>query len=292
MHNAKALRHPLEAIADASVDAVLIASSTNTHADLIEAAARSGKAVFCEKPIDLDIGRVAGCLDVIGRHPVPLMVGFNRRFDPHVAAVKDAIRAGSVGDVEMIVITSRDPQPPPLDYVRVSGGLWRDSTIHDLDLARWLLDEEPVEVFARGSNLVDPAIGVAGDVDTAMTVLRTASGRMCFVNNSRRCAYGFDQRVEVFGSRGMVQTENLRMTATRLSNGTATAAMPPLMHFFLERYAESYRVELEAFVDAVLAGRAPDPSADDGYRALVLADAAVESNRSGRAVRVDGGSTR
>lgn len=186
----------------------------------------------------------------------------------------------------MQIITSRDPAPPPLDYVRVSGGLWRDSTIHDLDLARWLLGEEPVEVMAKGSNLVDPAIGEAGDVDTAMTVLSTASGKLCFINNSRRCAYGFDRRIEVLGSAGMLQMDNINEAQVRLSAEQGVGRQERLLAIFLERHAASYRAELDEFVDAVATGREPLTGVADGRRALVLAEAALESHRTGRAVRV------
>ena len=184
-------------LADPGIDAVVISSSTDTHADLVEAAARAGKAVFCEKPLDLDRRRAEACLAVVGECGVPLMVGFNRRFDPHFARLEHQLRNGRVGQVELVSITSRDPSPPPLAYVRVSGGLFRDMMIHDFDMARWLLGEEPVEIFAAASVLVDPAIGEAGDVDTAVVTLRVGSGALCQISNSRRAVYGYDQRIEI-----------------------------------------------------------------------------------------------
>jgi len=193
---------PDDALADDTVDAVIIASSTDTHADLIEASARAGKAIFCEKPIDLDIKRVDACLAVVAECDVPLFVGFNRRFDPSFAALKARLDDGEIGPVEMVSITSRDPGPPPLAYLKVSGGLFRDMMIHDLDMARWLLSEEPVQVFAFVEALVDPAVATVGDVDTAVVVLRTASGRLAQISNSRRAVYGYDQRVEVLGGTG------------------------------------------------------------------------------------------
>jgi len=223
---------------------------------------------------------------VIERHPVPFMVAFNRRFDPHVVALQRRLHAGEIGDLAMLIMTSRDPTPPPIAYVKVSGGYWRDSTIHDFDLVRWLLREEPVEVMAKGSNLVDPAIGAAGDVDTAMTVLSTASGKLAFINNSRRCAYGFDQRIEAFGADGMLQMDNVHEATVRRSGAAGVGQQERLLAFFLERHAESYRNELDAFIEAVEAGAPMPTSGDDGKRALVLAEAALESHRTGRAVTV------
>lgn len=273
------------ALADPEVGAVIVASSTDSHADLVIAAARAGKAIFCEKPIDLSLPRVDACIAEVRRAGVPMLVGFNRRFDPSFAELHRRIGAGAIGAVEQVVITSRDPAPPPVSYITVSGGLFRDMTIHDFDMARWMLGEEPVEVFAHGANLVDPAIGAAGDVDSAMVLLKTASGRMAHINNSRRAAYGYDQRVEVHGSAGRLIAGNRTPTTVELADARAVAADKPL-HFFLERYADAYRIELNAFLDAV-ANRTPMPvGAEDGRQALVLADAAVESLRTGRPVRV------
>jgi myo-inositol 2-dehydrogenase / D-chiro-inositol 1-dehydrogenase len=277
---------PAAALADPEVDAVVIASSTNTHVDLISAAARNGKAVLCEKPIDLDIRRVNRCLADVKKHRVPVAIGFNRRFDPTNRAIQAAIRRGEVGEVELVVITSRDPAPPPLGYIKVSGGLFRDMMIHDFDLARWLLGDEPVEVVAKASCRVDPRIARAGDVDTAMVILKTRRGALCHINNSRRATYGYDQRVEVFGSRGMVRSDNLRPTTIMKSGSTATDARDVLLPFFIERYAESYRHELDDFIDAVLARRKPTVGAEDGRRALMLADAAIASHRTGKTVTI------
>ncbi|MCH8188434.1 MAG: inositol 2-dehydrogenase [Proteobacteria bacterium] len=273
------------ALADEDVDAVIIASSTNTHADLIEAAARAGKAVFCEKPIDLDLARVDAALKVVAEHKTILLVGFNRRYDPHFQALHAAIGGGRIGKVELVAITSRDPEPPPTDYIRVSGGLFRDMMIHDLDMARWLLGEEPVEVFAAASCLVDGRISEAGDVDTAVVTLKTAGGALCQISNSRRAVYGYDQRIEVFGSKGMLRVENPKPTTLESLDADGTTGDKPL-HFFLERYAEAYRRELSHFVDCVATGAAPLTGAEAGRRALVLADAASESLASGRPIRV------
>ena len=273
------------ALADPKVGAVIIASSTDTHADLVIAAARAGKAIFCEKPIDLSLARVDACLDAVAAAGVPMLVGFNRRFDPSFSELHRRIGAGAIGAVEQVVITSRDPGPPPVSYIKVSGGLFRDMTIHDFDMARWMLGEEPTEVFAYGATLVDPAIGQAGDIDSAMVLLKTASGRMAHINNSRRASYGYDQRVEVHGSAGRLLAGNRTPTTVELADANAVAADKPL-HFFLERYADAYRIELNAFLDAV-ANKTPMPvGAEDGRQALVLADAALESLRTGRPVKV------
>ena len=272
-----------EALASDEVDAVLIASSTDTHAGLIEASARAGKAIFCEKPIDLDARRVDHCLKVVEDSGQPLLVGFNRRFDPSFAALKHRVDAGEVGDVEMVSITSRDPGLPPLEYLKVSGGLFRDMMIHDFDMARWLLGEEPVQVFAAGSCLVDPQVAEMGDIDTAVVTLRCASGRLAQISNSRRATYGYDQRVEVLGSGGMVRVENRTPTSMEVATKEGTRRENPL-YFFLERYEDAYRLELDAFIDALLAGRNPSPGGMDGKMALRLADAALESHLTGTAV--------
>lgn len=274
------------ALADPNLDAVIIGAPTTLHVDLILASARAGKAVLCEKPIDLDIGRVDACLAEVERLGVPFAVGFNRRFDPTIFKLKQAIEAGEIGDPEIISITSRDPSPPPVEYVRTSGGYYRDSTIHDLDLARWLLGENVVEVSAFGSNLVDQAIREAGDFDTAVTSLRSASGRLCVINNSRRAVYGFDQRVEVFGSNGMLQTANQMESGLIRWTANGTAQQDRLKLFFLERYADSFKAELDDFLDAIEGGRQPMVTGKDGRLALVLANAAQESAETGRAVTV------
>jgi myo-inositol 2-dehydrogenase/D-chiro-inositol 1-dehydrogenase len=278
------------ALADPEVGAVIIASSTDTHADLVIAAARAGKAIFCEKPIDLSLARVDACLEAVAKAGVPMLVGFNRRFDPNFAELHRRIGAGAIGSVEQVVITSRDPGPPPVAYIKVSGGMFRDMTIHDFDMARWMLlagegGEEPTEVFAYGATLVDPAIGAAGDIDSAMVLLKTASGRMAHINNSRRASYGYDQRVEVHGSAGRLMAGNRTPTTVELADATAVSADKPL-HFFLERYADAYRIELAAFLDAVVNGTPMPVGAEDGRQALVLADAALRSLNEGRPVKV------
>jgi myo-inositol 2-dehydrogenase/D-chiro-inositol 1-dehydrogenase len=272
------------ALSDSAVDAVLIASSTDTHADLIERAAKAGKAIFCEKPVDLDLKRVDACLKVASKAGVPLLIGFNRRFDPSFATLKRELSGGAIGKLELLAITSRDPGPPPLSYIKVSGGLFRDMMIHDFDLARWILGEEPIEVYATASCLVDPAIGAAGDIDTAVVVLRTKSGAIAQISNSRRAVYGYDQRLEAFGSGGMLRAENRTPTTVERATAEGVAHDKPLF-FFLERYAEAYRAELDHFLAAVGKGEPPAPSGADGRAALALAEAALESSRTGKPVK-------
>ena len=271
------------ALADPNVDAVIIASSTDTHADLAIAAARAGKAIFCEKPIDLSLKRVDACLAAVKKARVPMFVGFNRRFDPSFASLKLRITHGEIGNVEQVIISSRDPGLPPLAYLKVSGGQFRDMTIHDFDMARWLLGEEPVELFAYGSGLVDPAVAKVGDTDSAMIVMKTASGKLCHINNSRRATYGYDQRLEVHGSKGRLMAGNRTETTVELADVSAVKTDRPL-YFFLERYADAYRAELAAFVDAVENRRPMPVGAEDGRRAIVLAEAAVKSLKTGRPV--------
>ncbi|MEY2877669.1 MAG: hypothetical protein RLZZ15_49 [Verrucomicrobiota bacterium] len=273
------------AFADLAVGAVIIASSTDTHAELIIAAARAGKAIFCEKPIDLSLKRVDQCLAAVKRAGVPLFIGFNRRFDPSFAALHARLAAGEIGAVEQVIISSRDPGLPPIAYLKTSGGQFRDMTIHDFDMARWLLGEEPVEVFAYGSSLVDPAVGKIGDTDSVMVLMKTAAGRLAHINNSRRAAYGYDQRLEVHGAKGRLLAGNRTATTVELATAANVSADKPL-YFFLERYADAYRAELTAFVDSVVNKKPMPVSAHDGRMAIVLAEAAVKSLKTGRAVRV------
>lgn len=266
-------------------DAVLIGSPTPTHADYIERAAKAGKAVFCEKPVDLSAQRVRDCLAVVQQTGAKLMIGFNRRFDPNFNALKARMNAGEIGALELLVITSRDPAPPPVSYIEQSGGLFRDMMIHDFDMARFMLGEEPTEVYAAASVLVDPAIGQAGDVDTAMVTLKTASGKICQINNSRRATYGYDQRIEAHGAKGQLRAGNQTQTTVEFA-GPGGFTSEPALPFFLERYAAAYRAELTAFIAGVTEGQKLAPTGEDGLRALVLADAATESARTGLPVKV------
>jgi myo-inositol 2-dehydrogenase/D-chiro-inositol 1-dehydrogenase len=276
----------IEAIeADKDIDAVVICTPTDTHAGLIERFARAGKAIFCEKPIDLELSRVRSCLAVVAETRAALMLGFNRRFDPHFIAVRRAIDEGRIGKVEMVQITSRDPGAPPLDYIARSGGIFRDMTIHDFDMARFLLGEEPVAVSASASVLTDPAIGKAGDYDSVSAILTTVSGRHCLISNSRRASYGYDQRIEVHGSEGMVAAENQREADIEIANREGFTR-PPLLDFFMTRYAAAYANEIAAFINAIMNGEPAAPGGQDGLIALALAEAALKSVTEGRTVKL------
>jgi myo-inositol 2-dehydrogenase/D-chiro-inositol 1-dehydrogenase len=269
----------------ADVDAVAICSSTETHADLIVAAARAGKAIFCEKPISLELAEVDRALAAVDEAGVPFQIGFNRRFDPAHEAVHDAVARGDVGDPQLVRISSRDPAPPPMEYVRGSGGIFLDMTIHDFDMARYVTGSEVVEVFARGAVRIDPGFEEAGDVDTALVTLVHENGCLTAIDNSRQAVYGYDQRVEVFGSRGMAASENpLAHTAVvRTADGTSQSTLP---YFFLERYIPSYLREWEAFVNAVQSGTEPPVSGRDARAPLVIGLAAWQSLRQGGPVRL------
>ncbi|PWG16957.1 inositol 2-dehydrogenase [Salibaculum griseiflavum] len=274
-----------EIAASDDVDAVVICTPTDTHADLIEQFAKAGKAVFSEKPIDLSLARVRDCLKVVESENATLMVGFNRRFDPDFMAVKSAIDAGQVGDVEMVTVISRDPGAPPADYIKRSGGIFRDMTIHDFDVARWLLGEEVDSVVATGAVLTDPEIGKLGDFDSVNVILQTASGKQAIITNSRRAAYGYDQRIEVLGSAGMVAARNQHEANIDMA-GADGFSRPPLLNFFMTRYTAAYANEIAAFVAAVADGAATPTTGHDGMMALALADAAVKSVEEGRAVKL------
>jgi myo-inositol 2-dehydrogenase / D-chiro-inositol 1-dehydrogenase len=280
-----AVRSINEIEGSADVDAVIICTPTDTHADLIERFSRAGKAIFCEKPVDLDADRVKSCLKVVEATGAKLMVGFNRRFDPHFMAVRRAIDDGRIGTVEMITITSRDPGPPPLDYIKRSGGIFRDMTIHDFDMARFLLGEEVASVSAQASVLVDASISAAGDYDSATVMLESISGKHVMISNSRRATYGYDQRIEVHGSKGVVSAENLRPVSIEVGNGDGYTR-PPLHDFFMTRYTEAYANEITAFISAIEKGAKISPNGHDGLVALELADAALESARTGKRIAV------
>ena len=267
------------------VDAVAICTPTDTHADLIERFSKLGKAIFCEKPIDLDLARVRACLAVVEQTRATLMVGFNRRFDPDFMALKAAIDDGRIGDVEMITIVSRDPGAPPADYIKRSGGIFRDMTIHDFDVARWLLGEDVESVMAQGSVLTNPEIGKLGDYDSTNVILRTTSGRQAIITNSRRATYGYDQRVEVLGSKGLVALRNTQEANIEFASADGYTS-PPLLNFFMQRYATAYENEIAAFVASVTSGATVPTTGHDGLMALALADAAVMSAAEGRAVAV------
>jgi myo-inositol 2-dehydrogenase / D-chiro-inositol 1-dehydrogenase len=276
---------PVAVLDDPDVDAVVVCTSTDTHAHLIEEAARAGKHVFCEKPIDFDLARTDQALAAAAAAGVKLQIGFNRRFDPNFRRVHDLVAEGRLGEPHVVRITSRDPAPPPIEYVRVSGGIFVDMTIHDFDMARYLAGSDIEEVTAFGAVLVDPAIGEAGDVDTALVALRFANGAIGAIDNSRRAVYGYDQRVEVFGSKGSAVASNNTPTNTVLTDVEGTHGDKPL-YFFLERYAAAYAAELRAFCDCVRDGGEPPVTGADGRAALVAGLAAKRSLAEGRPVRL------
>ena len=272
-------------IADKSIDAVLIATSTDTHSDLIEAATAAGKAVLCEKPVDLSLERARACQASTFATGKPVMIGFNRRFDPNFSALKAGLNAGEIGKAELLSITSFDPAPPPVAYIKVSGGLFRDMMIHDFDMANFIMGDAPVSVTAAASSIVSSEIGAAGDVDTAVVTLTYADGRIAVIKNSRRAVYGYDQRVELLGSEGLLQAQNmLENTVVKSTTQGVTGAKPT--YFFLERYMPAYAAEWSAFVTAVT-GCAPVPvTLADGVAALAMAEAATRSAKTGNPVRL------
>ena len=274
-----------ELLAKPDIQAVAICSATDTHSQIVQEAAAQGKHIFCEKPIDLDLSRIQQALDAVKKAKVIFQVGFNRRFDPSFAKAQALVAAGKIGAPHLLRISSRDPGPPPISYVKVSGGIFMDMTIHDFDMVRFLSGSEAVEVFAIGDALVDPEIGRAGDVDTCVVTLRLANGALATIDNSRKAAYGYDQRVEAFGSGGMVAVSNRTEDTHVLLNSESVSTAKP-QHFFLERYAESYIAELRQFVDCVLNGGAPTVNGHDGLMACVLGLAAKKSLLEKRPVQV------
>jgi len=284
---AKAVSDVADVFNDKDVHAVLIATPTDTHVDYLERAAEAGKAIYCEKPIGLDYAEAEKAVRTVRAAGVPAMLGFNRRFDASHAAVKEAVDRGEVGKVEIVQLTSRGPKPPPIAYVKVSGGQLRDQTIHFFDLLRWLTRDEPVEVYAIGVALVDPAIGEAGDVDTSIVSLRLASGALCQIDSSRRAAYGYDERIEVFGSEGMVESARQNFRRLSLYKGRQIH-MDGLHPGWFERIEQSYHEAIDAFVKSVETGTGPSPSLEDGLKAQLIADKATESMKTGRPIKIAG----
>ena len=273
------------ALADRAIGAVVIASSTDTHADLLLRAAAAGKAIFCEKPVDLDLARARTAAAAVERAGVTCLIGFQRRYDPTFAAVKARLAAGEIGDPEMLIVTSRDPGAPPVDYIKVSGGIFKDMLIHDFDIFRWILDDEAATVYATGSCLTDPAIEKAGDIDSTTVTIRTRRGRLAQISTSRRAAYGYDQRFEVLGSKGMLQAGNHRPTEVVAHTAVSVSRDKP-EHFFLERYRVAYANEMTHFIDAVAGGKPVNTTIADGVKALELADAATRSWRERRIIEL------
>jgi myo-inositol 2-dehydrogenase/D-chiro-inositol 1-dehydrogenase len=275
-----------ELLQDPSIEAVVICSATDTHAAIIADAAAAGKHIFCEKPIAQNLAAIDRALNAVAAAGVILQVGFNRRFDPNFKRVREIVAAGEIGQPHILRITSRDPAPPPLDYVKVSGGLFMDMAIHDFDMARYLMGEEVVEIYAVGGVLVDPAIGRAGDIDTAVVTLRFASGALGTIDNSRQAVYGYDQRVEVFGSAGAVSVSNNTPHSAVMSKADGVHSAKPL-YFFVERYVESYLAEMRAFLESVRTGCQPPVTGNDGRVPVVMALAAGKSLAERRPVRLD-----
>lgn len=274
-----------EIIASPDIDAVIVGTPTDTHFDIIKAAAKAGKAIFCEKPVDMSADNIRTLITHVENAGVAFFTAFNRRFDPNFANLQKRIVAGEIGSVEIVTILSRDPSPPPISYIKSSGGIFRDMMIHDFDMARFLLGEDPVRVFAVGSALVDPEIGKAGDVDTAAVTLTTASGKICQISNSRRATYGYDQRIEVHGSGGMLRAANMLENTVDVATADGFRAAPT-MNFFLERYEAAYAKEMKSFVAHLSDPGVAIPGIQDGLRAQVLADAAAQSLETGLPVMV------
>ena len=272
-------------LADPAIRAVIVASSTASHLENVLAAVNAGKAVFCEKPLSLDAGTLASALPEIERSGMPVFVAFNRRFDPHLRELKRQADSGAVGTFETLHIVNHDPVAPRLEFVPRSGGLFKDFTIHDFDTARWITGDSVVEVFAIGSCLVDPEIGRLGDVDTAKLVLRSKSGTLCMISNSRRTGYGYDQRVELFGSKGALRVDNVKSTQVSQLD-EAGEANAPFPYSFAERYAEAYKAELDHFADVLDGSATPSTGPGDSLAALRLADAAELSARTGAPVQL------
>ena len=286
-NNSEVVNSPEEAINTDKVDAVLIASATPTHTKFITMGAKAKKAVFCEKPIDLDINKVNQCMSEINNLNIPLQIGFNRRFDNSHAKVQQARLNKEIGDLEMLIISSRDPEPPGLEYLNNAGGFFRDTTIHDFDLSRFILGNDPiVQVSAFGDNLFDANVKKAGDFDTAMFVLKSKSGVLIHINNSRRAVYGYDQRVEAFGSKGMVISNNQTPTSVESYTNTTTSSKEPILNFFIERYVQAYRDQFNHFVECVVNNKKPSVSFEDGRNALIIANAAYESHKEKKTIEI------
>ncbi|NGX58082.1 MAG: Inositol 2-dehydrogenase [Chlamydiae bacterium] len=285
-YGAKAYGKIEEAFDDSKIEAVVIVSNTATHADLISAFAKLKKPIFCEKPIDLTLEKTDECLAAVEEYGVPLLIGFNRRFDPSFQHLESQLRSQLIGNIEQITISSRDLDLPSVDYLQTSGGIFRDMTIHDFDMIRWMLRDEPVEVYATGSCLVDPSLKEFGDVDTAMIVMKTAKGTLCHIFNSRRCVFGYDQRIEVSGARGTLHAHNLHETTVVHSNQDGVKQGCPYPSF-PQRYKDAYQLEMDHFfTDVVRKGEKPWITGKDGRQAMVIANAATESLETGKLVTI------
>jgi myo-inositol 2-dehydrogenase/D-chiro-inositol 1-dehydrogenase len=275
-----------ELLDDPEIDAVLICSPTDTHAGIAIEAAKAGKHIFCEKPVDLTIEKILETKAAVEKSGVKMQIGFNRRFDHNHKRVRELAQSGELGDIHIVKITSRDPGPPPSDYVTVSGGLFMDMTIHDFDMARFQAGSEVYEVYAHGAVMVDKAIGEAGDVDTAVVVLKFENGAIGIIDNSRKAVYGYDQRVEVFGTKGMAAGRNDTPSTVELANAEGVLSDKPL-YFFLQRYMESFTAEMKSFVNAIQNDTPVEVDIEDGLRPVIIAQAALKSMKENRPVRCD-----
>ena len=286
-NNAEIVNSPEEAIMSDKIDAILIASATPTHTQFITMGAKSGKAVFCEKPIDLDIHKVNECMKEINELNIPLQIGFNRRFDNSHAKVQQARLKKEIGELEMLIITSRDPEPPGLEYLNAAGGFFRDTTIHDFDLSRFILGDDPIiQVTAFGENLFDENAKKADDFDTAMFVLKSREGVLIHINNSRRAVYGYDQRVEAFGSKGMIISNNQTITSVESYTNKITSSKEPILHFFIERYTQAYKDQFNHFIECIKNNIKPSVTFEDGRNALIIANAAYESHKQKKTIEI------
>lgn len=268
------------------LEAIVICTPTNTHADYVEIAAKSGKHIFCEKPLDLNLQRINDVLKVVEKSKIKLMIGFNRRYDNEFCKVKSSVKSGFVGEPYLVKITSRDPAPPPIEYIKNSGGLFLDMTIHDFDMARFIVDKEIQEVYAKGEAFTDISISKAGDIDTAVIVLKYTDSTLAIIDNSRKAAYGYDQRLEVFGSKGMVQANNVMIDNNNLFTQNGVKSSLP-MNFFMERYADAYKKEIIDFIDSVKNNKEVSVSGIDGLKSLQIGLAANKSLKENRPVKVD-----
>ena len=287
-YSAVVTKTPEDALINKDVDAVLIASATPTHVEFITKACKSNKAVFCEKPIDLDITKVNSCYEEIKNFSSPVQIGFNRRFDNSHRKLYEARRSNEIGQLELIVITSRDPEPPGIDYLKAAGGFFRDTTIHDFDLSRFILGDDPIiQVSAFASQLISDECKEVGDHDTAMFILKSKKGVLIHINNSRRAVYGYDQRIEIFGSKGMMISGNQNPTSVEKFTNLYTKANDPIHYFFIERYEQAYKDQFNDFVKTINSKSKASVSFEDGRNALIIANAAYESYNSGKAIDIN-----
>ncbi len=285
VHYGATVKSSEEIISDSNIDAILIATSTDTHAGFIEKASLAGKAILCEKPVDLSLSRAKECLKKVSAANNPIMIGFNRRFDPNFAQLKKSLDDSEIGKSELLTITSFDPAPPPVSYVKTSGGLYRDMMIHDFDLSNFIMDELPVTISAVGHSLINPEIGAAGDVDTAVVTMIYADGKIAVIKNSRRAAYGYDQRIEILGAEGLLQAENIVENSVVKSTEAGVLSAKP-KYFFLERYMSAYKAEWDTFIKSMKENTTVPVTLEDGVAALAMAEAATLSQSSGKSIQL------